>query len=162
MGICSKFYIIKPKMTRVRVAKRLALPISDLGVAGSNPAGGEILPEPKRCFIAQGLSCSPFHRLEMTEILLKGCKTPTHPSIHPKMTQSDFQTLVQFEQAHFRMTYTQMIVTTDFVYSKFFFSSNILAVRTPKIILKLLLKTFSFSSNSDFFHAFQFLILRTL
>ena len=65
----------------VRMAKRLALPTSDHGVAGSNPAGGEILPEPKRRFIAQSLSCSPFHRLEMTEILLKGGKILTHPSI---------------------------------------------------------------------------------
>ena len=65
----------------VRVAERLALPTSDHGVAGSNPAGGEILPEPKRHFIAQSLSCSPFDRLEMTEILLKGSKTLTHPSI---------------------------------------------------------------------------------
>ena len=63
----------------VRVAERLALPTSDHGVAGSNPAGGEILPEPKRCFIAQSLSCSLFHSLEMTEILLKGHKT-IHPS----------------------------------------------------------------------------------
>ena len=63
------------------VAERLALPTSDHGVAGSNPAGGEILPEPKRRFIAQSLSCSPFHRLEMTEILLKGRRTLTHPSI---------------------------------------------------------------------------------
>ena len=66
----------------VRVAERLVFPTSNHGVAGSNPAGGEILPEPKRRFIAQSLSCSPFHRLEMTEILLKGCKTLTHPSIH--------------------------------------------------------------------------------
>ena len=29
-------------------------------------------PKPKQRFIAQSLSCSPFHRLEMTEILLKG------------------------------------------------------------------------------------------
>ena len=65
------------------MAERLALPTSDHGVAGSNPAGGEILPEPKRRFIAQSLSYSPFHRLEMTEILLKGCKTLTHLSIHP-------------------------------------------------------------------------------
>ena len=71
------------KIRSVRVAERLALPNSDHGVAGSNPAGGEILPEPKRRFIAQSLSCSPFHRLEMTEILLKGRKTLTHPSIHP-------------------------------------------------------------------------------
>ena len=63
------------------MAERLALPTSDHGVAGSNPAGGEILPEPKRRFIAQSLSCSPFHRLEMTEILLKGRKTLTYPSI---------------------------------------------------------------------------------
>ena len=65
----------------VRVAERLGLPTSVHGVAGSNPAGGEILLEPKRRFIAQSLSCSPFHRLEMTEILLKGCKTLIHPSI---------------------------------------------------------------------------------
>ena len=63
------------------MAERLALPTSDHGVAGSNPAGGEILPELKRRFIAQSLSCSPFHGLEMTEILLKGRKTLTHPSI---------------------------------------------------------------------------------
>ena len=62
------------------MAERLALPTSVHGVAGSNPARGEILPEPKRRFIAQRLSCSPFHRLEMTEILLKGRKTLTHPS----------------------------------------------------------------------------------
>ena len=65
------------------MAERLALSTSDHGVAGSNPAGGEILPEPKRRFIAQSLSCSPFHRLELTEILLKGRKTLTHPSILP-------------------------------------------------------------------------------
>ena len=65
----------------VRVAERLALPTSGHGVAGSNPAGGEILPEPKRRFIAQSFSCSSFHRLEVTEILLKGRKTLTrHPS----------------------------------------------------------------------------------
>ena len=62
-------------------AEPLALPTSDHGVAGSNPAGGEILLEPKRRFIAQSLSCSPFHRLEMTEILLNRRKTLTHPSI---------------------------------------------------------------------------------
>ena len=64
----------------VRVAERLALPTSVHGVAGSNPAGSEILSEPKRRFIPQSLSCSPFHRLEMTEILLKGRKT--NSSIH--------------------------------------------------------------------------------
>ena len=63
------------------MVERLALPTSDHWVAGSNRAGGEILSEPKRRFIAQSLSCSPFHHLEMTEILLKGRKTLTHPSI---------------------------------------------------------------------------------
>ena len=38
----------------------------------SNPSGGEILPKPKRRFIAQRLSCSPFRHSDMTEILLKG------------------------------------------------------------------------------------------
>ena len=75
---------VKPKLTKqgsVRVPERLALPTSVHGVPGSNPAGGEILPEPKGRFIAQNLSCSSFHRLEVTEILLKGRKTLTHPSI---------------------------------------------------------------------------------
>ena len=68
----------------VRVAERLALPTLDHGVTDSNPAGGEILPEPKRRFIAQSLSCSPFHGLEMTEILLKGTLNP-NSSIHPSL-----------------------------------------------------------------------------
>ena len=63
----------------IRVAERLAVPTSDHGVAGSNPAGGEMLPEPKRRFTAQSHSFSPFHRLEMTEILLKERKILTHP-----------------------------------------------------------------------------------
>ena len=68
------FNLFNCRLRSVRVAERLALPTSVHGVAGSNPAGGEILPEPKRRFTAQSLSCSPFHRLEMTEILLKGRK----------------------------------------------------------------------------------------
>ena len=76
-----KFLVISVCFRSVLVAERLALPTSVHGVAGSNPAGGEILPEPKRHFIAQSFSCSPFHRLEMTEILLKGRKTLTHPSV---------------------------------------------------------------------------------
>ena len=54
------------------MAEWLARPISNHSVASSNPAGGEILPEPKQHLIAQSLSCSSFHCLEMTEILLKG------------------------------------------------------------------------------------------
>ena len=74
----------------IPVAEWLALPTSVHGVVGSNPAGGEILPEPKRLFIAQSLSCSPFHHLEMTEILLKECKTLTHPSILILASKSEF------------------------------------------------------------------------
>ena len=58
----------------VRVAERLALPISDHWVACSNPTGGAILPEPTR-----SVSYSPFHRHEMTEIML------TYPYIHTYM-----------------------------------------------------------------------------
>ena len=90
------------------MAERLALPTSVHGVAGSNPAGGEILPEPKRRFIAQSLSCSPFHRLEMTEILLKRRKTLTHPSIFsvlPKVSSKHnyfiFKTWVVNRGRHF-------------------------------------------------------------
>ena len=86
-------------MRSVRVAERLALLTSDHGVASSNPAGGEILPEPKRRFIAQSLSCSPFHRLEMTEILLKGSKTLTHPSFW-----ADFK-FSQAKGTYFLITY---------------------------------------------------------
>ena len=56
----------------VRVAERLALPTSDHEVAGSNPARGENLSEPKRRFTVQTLSYSPLYRPDMTEILLKG------------------------------------------------------------------------------------------
>ena len=50
----------------------LVLPTLDNRVVSSNPVGDEILPEPKRHFIAQSLSCSPFHCPDMTEILMKG------------------------------------------------------------------------------------------
>ena len=66
-------------LSSVRMAERLVLLTSDHGVVGSIPARGEILPDPKWRFIAQSLSCSPFHH---PEILLKGCKTLTHPSIN--------------------------------------------------------------------------------
>ena len=42
---------------------------SDHRMAGSNPAGGENLPEPKRRFNAES---PPFNRPDTTEILLKG------------------------------------------------------------------------------------------
>ena len=61
------------------MAEQLALPTSDHGVSGSNPAEGEILSESKRRFII----C--FHRPEMTEILTENdAKTADHPSIHLK------------------------------------------------------------------------------
>ena len=69
-----QFYMKRPR------GRAVSTPDLDQRVTGSNPAGGEILSEPKRHFIAQSLSSSPFHRPEMTEILLKGCKTVTHPS----------------------------------------------------------------------------------
>ena len=50
----------------------LKIPTSDHGIAGSNPAGGENLPKPKRRLIAQSLACPPFNRPDTTEILSKG------------------------------------------------------------------------------------------
>ena len=50
----------------------LKIPTSDHGIAGSNPAGGENLPEPKRRFSEHSLSCPPFNRPDTTEILLNG------------------------------------------------------------------------------------------
>ena len=64
----------------IRMAGWLALPTLDHGVVDLNPAGGEIIPESEWHFIAQSLSWSPLHHLEMIEILLKGCKNITRPS----------------------------------------------------------------------------------
>ena len=64
------------------MAERLELPTSNQGVSGSSPAGAEIISEPKRRFIAQIFSCSPFYRPDMNEILLKGTlnrNSSTHP-----------------------------------------------------------------------------------
>ena len=80
------------------MAEQLALLTSDHGVAGSNPARGEILPELKRRFIAQSFSCSPFRCLEMTEILSKGRKTLTQPSIHSVSIKSYMDRCRTFEQ----------------------------------------------------------------
>ena len=93
------------------MAERLALPSSDHGVTGSNPAGGENLPEPKRRFIAQSLSCSPFHLLEMTEILLKGRKTLTHSSIHQVRFKYGLKTL---ESAKLSMSRSGNLKQTTF------------------------------------------------
>ena len=99
----------------VRVAERLPLPTSDHGVAGSNPAGSEILPEPKRRFIAQSLSCSPFHRLKMTEILLKGRKTLTHPSILcEKNVIHDLATSISSKWLNDKKSYARTIVIIMF------------------------------------------------
>ena len=54
------------------MTERLALLTSDQGVASLNSTGGEMLPGPKRGFIEQSLSYSPFHHPDTTEILLKG------------------------------------------------------------------------------------------
>ena len=65
------FSCFRDLMRSVRMAELLALSKSDHGVSGSNPADGEILSEAKRRFIAQRLSCLPFHYPDMTEIRLK-------------------------------------------------------------------------------------------
>ena len=82
-SICRSVSYISWSIAFSKRPRSRAVSAPDFGsrVAGLNPAGGEILLEPKRRFIAQSLSCSPFHHLEMTEILLKGRKTLTHPSI---------------------------------------------------------------------------------
>ena len=43
----------------------LVLPASDYDILGSNPTGGGIQLMTVRCFIAQSLSLSSFHRLDM-------------------------------------------------------------------------------------------------
>ena len=64
-------YVAIPRRS-ARVAEWLALPTLDHAVSGSNTAGDDILSEPKLRFIAQSLSCSPFHCPDMTEIPLNG------------------------------------------------------------------------------------------
>ena len=67
----------------------LAISAPDFGsrLSGSSPAGGEITSEPKRRFIAQSFSCSPFHchDTEWMKYSWKGRWTATHPSIHPSI-----------------------------------------------------------------------------
>ena len=64
------------------MAKRLAILTLNHKVLGSNPVGGQILSEPKRCFIEHNLSCSRFSGPDRTEMLLKGMQNPqlNHPS----------------------------------------------------------------------------------
>ena len=78
---------LAPSTRVVRVAKQLALPTYNHGVSGSNSAGGEISSEPKRRFIAQNPSCSPFHRPDITEVLLLSPK-PSIPlsTVHAFLT----------------------------------------------------------------------------
>ena len=74
----------------VRVADRLALPTSVHGAAGSNPAGSDILSEPKRRFIAQSLSCTepfmftlPSSRNNWNTVeVTKNPNSSIHPSIY--------------------------------------------------------------------------------
>ena len=75
-----------PRLTGAYAQSHQSIEVSAWhGVTGWNLPGGEILPEPKRCFIAKSLSRSPFHSLEMTEILLKGRKN-ANLSIHYRPT----------------------------------------------------------------------------
>ena len=96
------------------MAERLALPTSNHGVAVSNPPGGEILPEPKWGFIAQSLSCSTFHRLEMTEILLKGCKTPNHPSINDYLLSNMYSVRIAIQNPRLTPTLILLIKRNNF------------------------------------------------
>ena len=50
----------------IQVVEWLALQTSDHNLPGSNPAGGRIEPMTVLCFIAQSLSLSHFHYLDMT------------------------------------------------------------------------------------------------
>ena len=70
--VCLTFSCFRDLTRSDRMAGLLALSKSDHGVSGSNPADGEIFSEATRRFIAQGLSCLPFHCPDMTEIRLKG------------------------------------------------------------------------------------------
>ena len=54
------------------VAKWLVLPTLNNEVTSLNPAGGNIQLVSVPCFIAQSLSSSPFHHLDITSIMLKG------------------------------------------------------------------------------------------
>ena len=69
LSVCS--FICLSIMISICVAKWFALPISDQGDSGSNPAGGKIVCNPKWPFFAQSLSYSHFHCPDMNEILLK-------------------------------------------------------------------------------------------
>ena len=65
-----------PEYWSVCVAER-----SEHGVAGVNPAGSEILLEPKLRFIAQSFHVHPSIISKSLKYCWKGCNTLTHPSI---------------------------------------------------------------------------------
>ena len=58
-------------MRSVQLAEWLALPTLDHEVPNSNPAGSGNQLLTVRCFIAQSLSLSSLHLLDMTKIMLK-------------------------------------------------------------------------------------------
>ena len=85
---------------------------------GSNPAGGKILPEPKRHFIAQRLPCSPFYRLEMTEILLKGRKTLTHLSIWSDWADAQADLSLSWAHSHFNGVVMRLLIYKKCLFSR--------------------------------------------
>ena len=138
------------------MAERLVLPTSDHGVAGLNPAGGKILPEPKRRFIAQSLSYSPFHRLEMTEILLKGCKTLTHPSIQLKMLKyplKHYSNILWYPIENVHTQFTKKVVCTYPMPSKLWAFTFFRTIRidgwTKYVGINCFIKTYYFTLKYD-------------
>ena len=69
-------HILKSVLVAILLA---LLTVLDDRVVGSSPAGGKILSKPKPCLIAS----RALHKqlTDMTEILQKDVKLPTHPSI---------------------------------------------------------------------------------
>ena len=78
-GINRNWMVFSNRLRDAKKFNSFSAPSNAFGSRGRT--GGEILSAPKRRSIAHSLSCSPVHRPDMTEILLKGRKTATHPSI---------------------------------------------------------------------------------
>ena len=114
-----------------------AVPTSDHRVAGSNPAWGEILPEHRQHFIAQSLSCSPFHRPDMTEILLKGTLNPE--LIHPSDLATHF-----FQSAETKSIVCTCLKRTWQLICSILFVSNILLNKRTSTSVRMLIENYIF------------------
>ena len=83
--ILDKNYLSYPRKKRPH-GRAVSAPDFGIRGRGFDSRWRRDLLEPKRHFIAQSLSCSAFHHLEMTEILLKGPKTLTCPKRIQKLS----------------------------------------------------------------------------